>query len=302
MILRMNDRDATDSDTPPTDDRSAVSAFSSLANETRLTILRALADASSGLSFSQLYEVVPVDDTGNFNYHLTQVTGAFVQKQSGVYELTPSGQAIVGTLVEGTYDTELSIGPISTSWECLQCEGRFTVECVGTRAHLRCDNCGSGGTVSVPPSAVESIPKADLPATLTQWYRTRMQHLRAGFCHRCSSQTDRRLVEGVDPKADTPTPSVVRFDCHHCGASASVSGATLVTFHPVVEGFFRHHGIETHDQHPTQAWRALDSSTVRTTSENPLEVEVVFTMDDEAISAMITAAGSVEDIYRDSTK
>ncbi|ELZ85008.1 hypothetical protein C453_10520 [Haloferax elongans ATCC BAA-1513] len=283
---------------PTVDRQSAVSTFSSLANETRLTILDVLADAPVGLSFSQLYEAVPIDDTGNFNYHLTQLTGSFVQKHDGVYKITPTGTAILGALVAGTFDADLSIEPIPTNWECLQCGGDFTVRCVDTRAHLRCDTCESGSTISVPPSAVDSTSKENLPTTLIQWYRSRIQQLRAGFCHRCSSQTDRRLVEGVDPEADAPTPSVVRFDCRRCGASATVSGATLVTFHPVVEGFFREYGLETHNQHPTQVWRALDSSEVRTTSENPLEVEVQFSMDEETVSAVITAAGCVEDVRR----
>ena len=286
---------------PTVDRQSAVSTFSSLANETRLTILDVLVDASSGLSFSQLYEAVPIDDTGNFNYHLTQLTGSFVRKHDGIYKLTQTGTAIVGALVAGTFDADLSREPVPTNWECLQCDGHFTVKCVDTRAHLRCDTCGSGSTISVPPSAVDSTSKDALPTTLIQWYRTRMQHLRAGFCHRCSSQIDRRLVEGVDPEADAPTPSVVRFDCHCCGASASVSGATLVTFHPVVEGFFREHGLETHSQHPTQVWRALDSADVRTVSENPLEVEVLFSMDEEIVSAVITAAGCVENVRRTDT-
>lgn len=283
---------------PTVDRQPAVSMFSSLANETRLTILDVLADASSGLSFSQLYDAVPIDDTGNFNYHLTQLTGSFVRKQDGIYKLTPAGTEMVGALVAGTFDADLSINPIPTDWECLQCDGHFTVRCVDKRAHLRCDTCGSGSTFSVPPNAVESISKEDLPTTLIQWYRTQMQHLRSGFCHRCSSQTDRRLVEGVDPDADTPTPSVVRFDCRCCGASASMSGATLVTFHPVVEGFFRQHGLETNRQHPTQVWRALDSSAVQTVSENPLEVEVHFSMGEETVSAVITATGCVEDVRR----
>lgn len=294
----MTEPDQDNEDTPAVERRSEVSTFGLLANETRLAILRALADAPAGLSFSRLFEATPPEDTGNFNYHLSQLVGSFVQKQGESYELTVAGQTVVGTMVAGTHTSELSAGPIPTEWECLRCDGSFTLECVGTQANLRCTDCGTGSTVSIPPSAVESIPTRDLPATVINWYRSRVQRLRAGFCHRCSSHLDRQLVEGVDPEADSPTPSMVKFDCRRCSASASVSGATLVTFHPVVEGFFRQHGIDTGDQHPTQVWHELDRSSVRTISDDPLEVEVVFTMNDETASARIAADGTLGEVRR----
>lgn len=53
-------------------------AFGLLGNETRLAILQALGDAADPLSFSELRDRVWVSDSGQFNYHLDQLTGPFV--------------------------------------------------------------------------------------------------------------------------------------------------------------------------------------------------------------------------------
>lgn len=60
-------------------------AFAVLGNETRLGILRALWDAynpqetDNSVPFSEFYDRVGFDDTGNFNYRLGKLTGDFVR-------------------------------------------------------------------------------------------------------------------------------------------------------------------------------------------------------------------------------
>jgi DNA-binding transcriptional ArsR family regulator len=81
------------------DERSATSedepadAFALLADETRVAILRALAEswneagfgAAYGLSFSELRERVGVRDSSRFNYHLQRLTGRFARKTDEGY-------------------------------------------------------------------------------------------------------------------------------------------------------------------------------------------------------------------------
>lgn len=64
----------------------ATEAFKQLGNETRLAILLVLWDgyepfaSDSSLTFSELYDRVEVADSGNFPYHLDQLTGHFVEE------------------------------------------------------------------------------------------------------------------------------------------------------------------------------------------------------------------------------
>lgn len=84
-------------DIDPFSDRDEVDtdALSALANEIRVRILRALAEAGEPLSFTELREAVDVRDTGKFNYHLTKLCEYFVRETDGGYELGHAGDRVV---------------------------------------------------------------------------------------------------------------------------------------------------------------------------------------------------------------
>ncbi|WP_049922067.1 winged helix-turn-helix domain-containing protein [Halopiger djelfimassiliensis] len=73
----------------------ALEALDALANEHRIAILRALADADGPLSFSELREEIEMRDTGRFNYHLTELLGRFVRETPDGYRLGPAGKRVV---------------------------------------------------------------------------------------------------------------------------------------------------------------------------------------------------------------
>lgn len=85
-------------------DPELAKVFGLLSDETRLDIVRALAERNfeeSGrpcLSFSELRDRVGVRDAGRFNYHLAQLRGSLVEKTPEGYALTDRG-VTVGALV-----------------------------------------------------------------------------------------------------------------------------------------------------------------------------------------------------------
>ncbi|WP_459194533.1 ArsR/SmtB family transcription factor [Halosimplex sp. J119] len=72
-------------------------AFAALGDETRLDILRALADADGPLPFSRLRERAGVRDSGRFSYHLRRLCEYFVRETDEGYELGHAGSRIVAT-------------------------------------------------------------------------------------------------------------------------------------------------------------------------------------------------------------
>jgi hypothetical protein len=70
-------------------------ALSVLADETRLAILRALADADEPLPFSRLRERAGVSDSGRFSYHLRQLCEYFVRETTEGYELGHAGARVI---------------------------------------------------------------------------------------------------------------------------------------------------------------------------------------------------------------
>jgi|GEM_PF-964264 len=81
--------DAADPIDDPTD------ALSVLADETRLAILRALADADDPVPFSRLRERAGVSDSGRFSYHLRQLCEYFVRDTADGYELGHAGARVI---------------------------------------------------------------------------------------------------------------------------------------------------------------------------------------------------------------
>jgi DNA-binding transcriptional ArsR family regulator len=70
-------------------------AFELLGDETRLAILRALADADEPLTFTRLRERCGVADSGRFSYHLRRLCEYFVHETTDGYELEPAGDRVI---------------------------------------------------------------------------------------------------------------------------------------------------------------------------------------------------------------
>jgi hypothetical protein len=95
----------------PIDD--PTDALSVLADETRLAILRALADADGPLSFSRLRERAGVSDSGRFSYHLRQLCEYFVRDTAEGYELGHAGARVI----DATNAAGDAVGPSNTLTE-----------------------------------------------------------------------------------------------------------------------------------------------------------------------------------------
>jgi DNA-binding transcriptional ArsR family regulator len=73
-------------------------AFALLSNETRVDVLRALADTEEALRFAQLRRRVGLRDGGVFTYHLEKLRGTFVEKRGDRYRLTTEGERVATLL------------------------------------------------------------------------------------------------------------------------------------------------------------------------------------------------------------
>jgi DNA-binding transcriptional ArsR family regulator len=85
----------------PFDGLDPAEAFDVLGDETRLDILRALADRvrerpeEPAMTFSELRERAGVRDSGLFNHHLDRLLGVFVRQTDGRYVLRHAGRSVV---------------------------------------------------------------------------------------------------------------------------------------------------------------------------------------------------------------
>lgn len=81
-------------------------ALSVLADETRLDILRALAEADRVLSYTELRERAGVRDSGRFNYHLERLCEYFVRETGEGYALGHAGSRVLAAAGSAVPDRE----------------------------------------------------------------------------------------------------------------------------------------------------------------------------------------------------
>jgi len=279
--------------------RAPDEMFGLLGNDIRVRILDVLGRSpEAGLSFSELFDRIELDDSGNFNYHLDKLCGSFIRKADG-YELTYAGKQVVGAIHAGTYTANVTIDPVQIGWPCLLCGGEMVAEYRDGTALIRCAACGKGADFAFPPGSLDQFTRAELPHVFSRWWHHSVKRITDGFCPTCAGRLDGALVRPPGGDPDDPQPSMTEFTCRRCGGQQYISGATLATSHPIVEGFLAEHGFDTANHHPSQVWQELASSAVRTLSEAPLRIEVRFTYNDEIVTAEIGPNATVSDVHRD---
>jgi len=212
-----------------TDDARTLSpddAFEVLGNETRVAILDALGGAAEPVSFSALRDRVGTADSGRFNYHLDRLTGHFVRKREGGYELRRAGERVVEAVLSGAVTDAPVLERTEIDHPCHFCgapvavrfrEERvevFCTECPGTYARTsgpdadgetapasgedagrdesRGATAGYLGYHPLPPAGVAGRDPAAVFRAAWTWGHLELFAAAAGVCPRCSAALDRR--------------------------------------------------------------------------------------------------------------
>lgn len=101
-------------------DQQFEDALRALAHETRVSILRALADADRPLAFTALKSRVGADDPGRFNYHLNELCEHYLRDTPEGYELNYRGEQIL-VAADGGVEIGNGQSPTAAGEECPVC-------------------------------------------------------------------------------------------------------------------------------------------------------------------------------------
>ncbi|MCU4719550.1 winged helix-turn-helix domain-containing protein [Halapricum hydrolyticum] len=275
----MDDRETTDGPEPAPD---VEDAFSLLADETRLSILRELYARDEPLTFSELRERVGMRDSGQFNYHLGKLKGQFVEQTDGGYELTMSGFRVLGAVFAGSYD-EQTIDPIPIDDPCPLCSGGL--EAIYDRDHfeITCEDCETNIVAyPAPPGILRSRDREELPEVFSRYARHILGQITDGFCPFCLGPTavelDVEKVEGIG----------ANHQCQHCGVDMTMSTGVSLLQVPDVVAFAREHGVDLQD---TPLW-ALDplftgDERLVEDADDPATIEIDVIIDDETLTVRL---------------
>jgi DNA-directed RNA polymerase subunit RPC12/RpoP len=259
---------------------AAADAFGTLADETRVAILRALWDAGEAMAFSELRSAVGAGDSGRFNYHLGKLTDRFVRKTAAGYELTYAGRQAIGSVRSGVYTDEAALDPVEAG-DCHRCGGTLLATYEDETVEVACRDCGETVTqFGAPPTLVESFDREDLPLAFSHWVMTLFERAQRGFCPQCSG----RVEPSLDPTLREEAGILgVEYTCTVCGQTVSGSVGAVTLDDPAVVAFHDDHGIDLRDRPVwTVAWPFRPHATVE--REDPLRVRVVAEADGDRLA------------------
>ena len=303
-------------------------AFAVLGDETRLGILQALWEAhdphadDDAVPFSELYERVGHDDTGNFNYHLGQLTDHFVTQTATGYTLTGSGFEVVRAVLAGTVSERPRIDPIAIDSRCPRCGGQIQIYYVNQRTMARCIECaGLFGSdradgdydclfhLPFPPAGWEDrTPEEVFHATIRYNFH-KIAAYRDGVCPYCGGVVDETIDVCEDhetserdlcPRCDRYHLVEVREMCRRCKSSEWGPLTIAILTHPAVTAFYKEHGIE----HRFASWESClrgGTATDEILETDPLRIRVTIPCEDEKLHLTLDRELTVHKTVRETS-
>jgi len=249
-------------------DTTPEQVFELLGNEIRMDILRALWAAHDPLadqntvSFSELYEAVDVDDSGQFSYHLDKLRGRYVEQTESGYTLRPVGLRLVQSVIAGAGQGggfESADIPVP----CPRCGGGTQLTYDGGRVYHVCTECDGHfsseeypeGTLwgkSFSPAGVAKRSPAELFATLTFLDWPISARLTGNVCPRCSGVLEQSLAvchehnpgDGPCSSCGYSEPIRAHWVCAVCKHHATGAVSAVVKNHPAVITFLYEHDVD----------------------------------------------------------
>jgi hypothetical protein len=246
----------------------AVDAFQRVSDETRLAILLALWEAyepfadDKTLSFSELFDRVSYDTSGNFNYHLEKMEGHFVESTSDGYRLKQAGHRIVRAVIAGTGLVDDTLSPTEIDFDCAMCgeplaisyeNGQLYTVCTECEGRFAADDEKPPGTIMGfafdPAGLSRSTPEDIFAASVLRAIGKFIMQM-GGLCPVCSGSIDSSMHVCEDHDSDGICPNCGRRDeiqarwvCTVCkNAGHGPPGPNLI-LHPRVVAFYADHGF-----------------------------------------------------------
>ena len=238
--------------------------FTLLGSRPRMQVLRTLWEGldvpaymtgtQAPTTFSTLQSEASVSDSGNFNYHLGELTDRFVERTDGGYVLSPLGFSVMQAIDAHTAFTDRTIEPTALQASCPFCSGSLLASYGREILRVGCPDCEALGDgdlfrVRCPATGSAGLDLPDLLDVGVLRLLTQVDAARHGFCPACYGETELSLAFCADhhpPGCEgcgrrSPVGSDV--ECTACGAGGSGPLAEYVFADPRTIASFERHGL-----------------------------------------------------------
>lgn len=270
------------------------SAFTALADGLRIEILRALwrADGHEA-TFSALREAVGNPDSGQFNYHLGQLTDRFVTKTDEGYRLTLAGSRVHGALLAGAYTKAGTLDPVPVDEPCPACGGDRTFRYDGENASFNCTDCRVSSFLPVSPGVFAGYDTEEWPRVAEKYFRGHLYRAANGFCPFCEGRmsvtvADRVQTDGpsADPPSEYSDTPMVQYGCERCGEEITADVNSALIHRPSVVAFYHDNGVNVRAA-PLSRFQTIDSDAVRIRGRDPLRIAVTYGAGTETLTLVV---------------
>lgn len=270
-----------DSSAPFVERLSPGDAFASVANETRMEILEALADTPDAeLGFEELRRKTTVEDPGLFNYHLDKLASRFVEQTTdGDYRLTGAGVRLVGAILSGVYTAELQDETLDISVPCVHCRTATNIRLENNQVRIACSNCEFiFANERIPPEIIARARVEEIPQIIDQWLKLQAYMTMRRFCQNCYGRMH-ASVTVLDESPSEPffethnIDAYGRFSCSSCPNNFRFLLPFIIIAEDSVVGVHNEHGIRIQD---TPIWDLpwLDLGIAEIEQRDPVKIVV----------------------------
>ena len=231
-------------DPPLIDETDPDEVFALLADDTRVAILQALWETEGeGATFSELREAVGMRDSGQFNYHLAQLVGHFVEKIDDCYRLQPAGKNVVTAIYSGVVTENPPRERERIDEPCPYCEESIYVELRPEGIAKYCPECpgfygktssmdhdesteafGFLGLLHLPPAGLQDRTPEQVYRAAQIWNNLTFMTLAHDICAWCSASLnhsvevceDHDASDGLCPACNQHLPIWLHSNCTNC--------------------------------------------------------------------------------------
>ncbi|WP_247731556.1 DUF7351 domain-containing protein [Halovivax limisalsi] len=286
-------------------DPAGSDPFALVGNEIRAAIVRELggSDVRGGppVAFSDLRDRVDVDvRSSQFNYHLGQLVGHFVERTDAGYRIRPEGRVLYQALSAGSFDRRVSESRAAAGFDCHYCEAPVDAVVHEGELRIQCPDCDYRYDVTTVPPGIDAAADLDLDGIARFTHQIHLAFAR-GVCPTCGRQPTATVLEPEETPFSTDDRRVVSayLRCQNCDDARYLSIGEAVLADATLRAFCHDHGL---DVLTTPLWElefAATDRTVTVESRDPWRLSLVVALDDERLKLVVDGDLTVLDRNRE---
>lgn len=273
-------------------------ALQPLSSEPRLKIIQVLHQMpEQTATFSELQEAVGVSDSGQFSYHLRQLTEDFVRQTDTGYELRIAGIALYRALLLGIALEEVAPRSFSTGSDCPDCDSVLEATYESDYVTISCLECGLVlHEAPFPPGGVEGKTNTAILQTFDRRMRSFIELSTSGICPWCFGSMEQELNFKDDAiSRHQVTGHFLNYTCKRCGGHCLTTiGEGLLTY-PAIVSLFYNHGYDITEIPLWELDFCMDDRMVTVISDDPVRMTIDIELDGDGLQLTVDEQLSVLD-------